>query len=173
MQAYVTMTIPNTEIRYIYENHIMEWLKQRMKAVDFSDMYDALLKGDAEGVEGAVKGCLKRCISFYDEKETFYHGFMIGVLANLGEYRLLSNRETGDGRADLILKPLDEQKPAVVLELKYASDGRKLEEECDNALRQIEEKHYTDELAEDGCSGIIKYGICFYKKSCKVKCDRS
>lgn len=173
MQAYVTMTIPNMEIRYIYESHIMEWLKQRMKAADFSDMYDALLKGDAEGVEGAVKGCLKRCISFYNEKETFYHGFMIGVLANLGEYRLLSNRETGDGRADLILKPLDEQKPAVILELKYASDGRKLEEECDNALRQIEEKHYTDELAEDGCSGIIKYGICFYRKSCKVKCDRS
>lgn len=173
MQAYVTMAIPNMEVRYIYESHIMEWLKRRIKTADFTDLYRAVLSGSAEGAESAIGSYLKRCISFYDEKETFYHGFMLGIMGNIAEYRLLSNWETGDGRADIILKPLDDQRPAVIMELKYASDGRKLEEGCDKALRQIEENNYAEELSEDGYSNIIKYGICFYKKGCRVKCSKN
>lgn len=97
---------------------------------------------------------------------------MIGIMSNLEQYRILSNRETGDGRADLILKPLDERNPAVIFELKYTSDSTKLENKCDEAIWQIEERHYMDELLEDGCINIIKYGICFHKKNCKVKCSK-
>lgn len=172
-QVYITMAIPNMEVRYIYECNIMEWLKRRTKATDFSSMYHDILSGDAKGFESAAQSYLKRCISFFDEKETFYHGFMIGIMGNLEEYRILSNRESGNGRADIILKPLDNQKPAVVMELKYAGDGRELEAKCEEAIRQIEEKNYVNELVEDGCSSIIKYGICFFKKSCKVKCSRT
>ncbi|HBA68283.1 MAG TPA: AAA family ATPase [Lachnospiraceae bacterium] len=171
-QAYVTMAIPNREVRYIYETSIMEWFRQCAVTADFSDIYLAMLNGNAVDFETYMKDCLKRCISFYDEKETFYHGFVMGIIGNLKGYRILSNRETGNGRADIILKPLDDRNPAVIFELKYTKDSAKMEAECDNALRQIEERGYMDELLEDGCSNVVKYGICFCKKNCRIRCRK-
>ena len=147
----------------------MEWLKRKVTTTDFSNIYHAVLSGDAVDFEASVKKYLKRCISFYDEKETFYHGLMLGILGNLEDYRIMSNREMGDCRADIILKPLDDQNPAVILELKYTKVSTKLEEGCDEALDQIENRNYADELLEDECNGIIKYGICFCKKNCRIK----
>ena len=129
--------------------------------------------GDAENFEIFIRDYLKRSISFYDEKETFYHGFLMGIMSNLKGYRILSNRESGDGRADLILRPFDEHNPAIIFELKYTNDSAKLSRKCEEALQQIDERRYIDELVEDGYNGIIKYGICFYRKSCKVKCSKS
>ena len=171
MQAHIMMAVPNREVRYIYERNIMEWLKKRSRMVDFTDMYHAMLEGDADAFENLLRSFLKRSISFYDEKETFYHGFLIGVMNNLEGYRTLSNRETGDGRADLILKPFDEHDPAIIFELKYTKDSAKLDQKCGEALRQIKERSYADELAEDEYTSIIKYGICFCKKNCRVKCN--
>lgn len=173
MKAYITMAIPNMEVRYIYESNIMEWFKRRSKLTDFTEMYRAMLNKDEAAFEGFIKNYLKRSISFFDEKETFYHGFMIGIMSNLEEYRILSNRETGDGRADLILKPLYDRNPAIIFELKYTSDSSKLDEKCNEAVWQIEERHYAEELLEDGYSDIIKYGICFHKKNCRVKCSKN
>lgn len=172
MQAYITMAIPNMEVRYIYESNIMEWLKKRSKSADFTDMYHALLHGDAADLERNIKSYLKRSISFYDEKETFYHGLLTGMMSGLEGYRVLSNRETGEGRADLILRPFDDCNPAVILELKYTNDMARLEQKCEEALNQIEDRKYADELSGDGYADIIKYGICFYKKNCRVKCCR-
>ena len=172
-QAYITMAIPNMEVRYIYESNIMEWFKKCSKSVDFTDMYHAMRNGDAENFEIFIRDYLKRSISFYDEKETFYHGFLMGLMSNLKGYRILSNRESGDGRADLILRPFDEHNPAIIFELKYTNDSAKLSRKCEEALQQIDERRYIDELVEDGYNGIIKYGICFYRKSCKVKCSKS
>ena len=104
---------------------------------------------------------LKSNISYYDENDSFYHGFIMGLMGSVEQYRTLSNRETGIGRADIILKPFDEQKPAVVMELKYARNIKQLEEGCDIALQQIRDKHYENELIEDGCENIIEYGIKF------------
>ncbi len=171
MQAHIMMAVPNREVRYIYERNIMEWLKKRSRMADFTDMYHAMLEGDADAFENLLRSFLKRSISFYDEKETFYHGFLIGVMNNLEGYRTLSNRETGDGRADLILKPFDEHDPAIIFELKYTKDSCKLDQKCGEALRQIKERSYADELAEDEYNSIIKYGICFCKKNCRVKCN--
>lgn len=171
MQAHIMMAVPNREVRYIYERNIMEWLKKRSRMADFTDMYHAMLEGDADAFENLLRSFLKRSISFYDEKETFYHGFLIGVMNNLEGYRTLSNRETGDGRADLILKPFDEHDPAIIFELKYTKDSAKLDQKCGEALRQIKERSYADELAEDEYNSIIKYGICFCKKNCRVKCN--
>ena len=148
MQAHIMMAVPNREVRYIYERNIMEWLKKRSRMADFTDMYHAMLEGDADAFENLLRSFLKRSISFYDEKETFYHGFLIGVMNNLEGYRTLSNRETGDGRADLILKPFDEHDPAIIFELKYTKDSAKLDQKCGEALRQIKERSYADELAE-------------------------
>ena len=121
-------------------------------------------------MEELIKGYLKASISYYDENESFYHGFILGLMSSLEQYRILSNRETGNGRADILLKPYDEQNTAVIIELKYAKEFKGLEDGCNKALQQIETMHYTDELEEDGYQSILMYGICFYKKNCKVAC---
>lgn len=169
--AYLIMAIPNMEVRYIYKNNIMEWFNHHIKEMDLTQMYDAMLQGNESAFERFVKAQLQASISYYDENESFYHGFMVGLMSSLDQYRILSNRETGDGRADLVLKPFDDQNTAVVLELKYTKDVTQLEAECDEALQQITEKHYTDELKEDGYEHILKYGICFCKKKCRIKCS--
>ena len=69
-----------------------------------------------------------------------------------------------------MLKPFVEKNAAVIMELKYAKNIKMLQEGCDVALQQIQEKHYEDELIEEGYNHIIEYGICFYKKSCRIKC---
>ena len=168
-RAYMTMAIPNKEIRYIYENHLMEWLGRRIRSIDCTEIYRAILEGDAQEFEILLRKQLKGCISYYDEKESFYHGFMTGIVSLIDGYRILSNRETGDGRADIMMLPLEEEKPALILELKYVKDIKKLDAGCDMALQQIEEREYADELVESGCEQIIKYGICFCRKSCRVK----
>ncbi len=66
--------------------------------------------------------------------------------------------------------PVELKKPAVVIELKCVKNIKQMEEGCDRALEQIEDRHYTDEVIEEGCTHILKYGICFYKKLCMVKC---
>lgn len=171
-KAYLTMAIPNMEVRYIYENSIMQWMNQRVKKMNLDKLHEAVLTGDCKAFQTIVSSQLKSNISYYDENESFYHGFIMGLMSSVEQYRTLSNRETGIGRADIILKPFDEQKPAVVMELKYARNTKQLEEGCDIALEQIRDKNYLDELIEDGCENIIEYGICFHKKTCRIKCNK-
>lgn len=122
-----------------------------------------------ERFEKALSRHLKGGISYYDSGEAFYHGFMLGILGGMADYAVSSNRETGDGRADLVLKPLYEEDVPVIMEFKYVTNIRELDAGCDAALRQIEDKNYMEILTEDGYCNILKYGICFYKKTCKIK----
>ena len=108
-----------------------------------------------------------------DSAEKFYHGFLLGLLGGLGGYKKKSNMESGTGRYDIILMPYDEQKPAVILELKRARKFTEMENLCKEALQQIEQKHYDAVLAEEGYPLILKYGICFCKKSCMVKTNQT
>lgn len=103
----------------------------------------------------------------------FYHGFLLGLLSGLKDYEILSNRESGDGRYDIILKPYDEKQPAVILELKRAKKFTEMESLCKDGLKQITELHYDDEIVEEGYPRILKYVICFCKKSCMVMLDKS
>lgn len=84
------------------------------------------------------------------------------------EYIKQDLRESGNGRTDILLKPYDEKKPAVILELKYAEKFTQMEEKCKEALNQIDEKGYADGLTNEGYEKILKYGICFCQKSCRV-----
>ena len=145
-RVYMTMAIPNMEVRYIYENTIMEWFRRRVMKLDLTPLHQALLNGKAKTLEELIKGYLKASISYYDENESFYHGFILGLMSSLEQYRILSNREAGNGRADILLKPYDEQNTAVIIELKYAKEFKGLEDGCSKALQQIETMHYTDEL---------------------------
>ena len=104
-----------------------------------------------------------------DSQESFYHGFLTGVLRGIKGYVAKSNRESGIGRGDIFLRPKDLRKVAVIIEVKIADTAKDLEEKCDAALKQIKEKKYEDDLAYEGYTQIIKYGIAFCRKMCKIK----
>lgn len=166
---YMQMAIPNAEIRYIYRNTILSWFDKSVKALDRTPLYEAVIHGDATTLENILRRRLMESISFYDAAEQFYHGFMVGMLSGLGDYLLKSNREAGDGRPDLVMVPLDERMPVVIFEFKIAKNFTLMEQGCKEALRQIEKRHYDAEYREEGYENYIKYGICFFKKSCKIK----
>ncbi len=168
-QIYLSMTIPNEEILYIYKNHIQEWMQQRIKAVDFSELYNAILNGNTEIFESVLKKHLRESISFMDSAENFYHGFLLGLLGGMQDYNKSSNRESGEGRYDIVLKPYDEKQPAIILELKRVQRFTEMENMCYKALQQIDDKHYDKSLLDEGYMIIKKYGICFCKKSCMIK----
>lgn len=93
---------------------------------------------------------------------------MLGLLRGLQKYERLSNRESGEERYDIVLKPYDEHQPATIFELKRAKRFTEMKAMCQEALQQIEDKHYDAELIDEGYPIIKKYGICFCKKSCMV-----
>lgn len=167
--AYVTLTIPNEEVRYIYRNTIREWFEQQVKIMDLHPLYDAILTGNCYILEEFLKNQLRKSISYFDSSESFYHGFMLGLMKPLQDYEIHSNFESGEGRSDLLLIPLDEKQPAVIMEFKHVKRFSEMDTGCSDALRQINDKHYDAELLEDGYETILKYGICFCKKSCRIK----
>jgi hypothetical protein len=103
VQIYVTLALPNKEILYIYENSIKFWFQQQNKSMDFSNLYRAILNQDCRAVEECIKEQLRRSISYHDTVELFYHGFMVGILSGLKDYRVKSNREGGNGRTDMAI----------------------------------------------------------------------
>ena len=132
------------------------------------NLLKSLISGNVETVNEIIGEWLSETISFYDEKESYYHGFMSGLLSGFKGYKLRSNRESGDGRPDLLLMERN-GRTAVILEFKIVPEGRTLNGMADEAVRQIEEDHYEEELLHDGYQNIIKYGIAFNQKKCLVK----
>ena len=102
-------------------------------------------------------------------KENFYHGILLGILSFQYAWCVSSNKESGDGYSDILIETEDGE-TGIVLELKYAEDGN-LEVACQEALRQIGEKRYGEELLDEGIGSILKYGVAFYKKRCRVMMD--
>lgn len=166
---YLTMAIPNEEVRYIYQNTIRDWFEQKQKKYDFSVLYEGLKSGECEQIESFINSQLTASISYYDDAERFYHGYMIGILSQMTGYEIQSNKEQGNGRPDILLKPFSPKQPAIILELKHAHKFTQMEELCDKALEQIEERKYDTELVDEGYQSILKYGICFCRKNCMVK----
>ena len=102
-----------------------------------------------------------------EEKEIFYHGILLGILKNYSGWVVKSNRESGDGFADILLKPKNPD-AGIIVELKYARSLHDLDQACERALEQIEDRRYDTELREDGRNDILAYGIAFCRKRCKV-----
>ncbi len=164
----VRLVIPNLEVKKVYEYTILAWFHEEMRRQDFHDLYRALENGDAAGVQSVLNEQLQRSISFYDSAENFYHGFLTGILNQSQSYRVKSNRESGSGRSDLLLCPLDLEKKAFVLELKTSAKFKDALEDAEKAVEQIRRMCYADELLEDGYEEVDVYGIAFYRKNCKV-----
>ena len=167
---YLSMAIPNTEIKTIYKNSITYWFDQRMKETDRSPLKHALEAGDCEAAEDFINSQLADTISYYDYAENFYHGFMAGLLVNIGGYRVKSNRESGNGRPDIVMQTVQVRKGRVILlELKIAGSVAEMEAACDRALAQIEEQHYAEPFITEGYPEVKKYALSFCRKECMVK----
>lgn len=136
---------------------------------DLSELYRSILDGDRKKLSEFLSEMLMETISFYDYQENYYHGFLAGLLKHFGDYIVVSNRESGSGRPDLILKYPSVRGKAVIFEIKTADSYQDLECRCDEALQQIEKRHYADSLRKEGYQTILKYGVAFYKKECMVK----
>ena len=101
-----------------------------------------------------------------DMKENFYHGVLLGILGVKTRWGISSNREMGEGYADILAEP-DSGDVGIIIEVKYAHD-RNLDRAYKEALKQIEYTKYEDDLEDDGVGKILKYGIACYKKRCKA-----
>ena len=166
---WLEMKIPNIEVATIYENSISYWFEQRMKETDRSPLVRALETGDCEAAENFISEQLFHTISYYDYAENFYHGFMAGLLVNIGGYLVRSNRESGNGRPDIVMTESKFRGRAMILELKISDTITDMEKKCEEALTQMEEQKYESSLEEDCFQPILKYAICFFKKRCMVK----
>jgi hypothetical protein len=169
---FLVLAIPNKEVRYVYKRKIAEWMKDTITSQKHTQLYESVQNGDASKFAEELNICLGRSISYMDNYESFYHGFLIGLLDNMGEYEVRSNRESGNGRGDIFIMSSDNKKFGAVIEIKLANSFQLLDKSCDQALGQIAEKNYVGELRYMGYQKIFQYGIAFYKKNCAVKvCD--
>lgn len=107
-------------------------------------------------------------ISFFDYAENYYHSFLAGLLKTSQKYVVYSNRESGTGRSDIVLKTPSVRGAAVIIELKVTNTFDKMEDMCREALKRIEDRNYEANLRTEGYRNILKYGICFYRKECMV-----
>ena len=163
------LRIPNEELLYVYETIIRYWFEEKVKEKDLSKLYQSLFDGNEEVLSLEISNILSQSISYYDSGENFYHGFLLGILQNIDNYKIYSNIESGSGRCDIMLEPIKFDNPAIVIELKRTKNRKELDITCEKALEQIENNKYIERLENEGYDNIIKYGIAFFKKICKVK----
>ena len=167
------LRIPNEEIKQVYSQEILNTIAVGADRNTFDTLFDALFSGQEKDFEDRLQQILLRFASTYDtaNKESFYHGFMLGISALFldKQYIVESNRESGYGRFDIAIFPKDTQKAGVILEFKAADRTESLEEKAGEALRQIQDKQYEAEFAKRDIASLWKYGVAFCGKQVCVK----
>ena len=173
------LIIPNKEVREVFLLQIRDWFDQ-VVANDHAStekINRGFLEGKTDDIQRELTMFLGETISVLDtkarneEKEIFYHGILIGILKNYSGWAVKSNRESGDGYADILLKPKNPD-VGIVIELKYAHSMNELDKACERAMEQIKNHRYDAELREDGRNDLLAYGIAFCKKRCKVVVEK-
>jgi len=137
---YAEMVIPNREVGTVYKRMIMQWFDEKIRTTGTDDLFKAIIDGNAEGFEEEVNNWLDESISYHDNYESFYHGFLAGLLMGRRGYRVESNRENGKGRTDITICEYRKRTFAVVIEVKIAKNFMDLDNACDSAMKQIAEK---------------------------------
>ena len=160
------LMIPNAEIRQIFETTVQEWFDDSARKENRTVLFDAVWSGDIETLTEEMNELLRKTISYHDYKEDFYHAFLAGIFTGAG-YSVDSNRERGEGRSDVVVRNSSKGRVAL-FEAKYAKTLDGLEASCEAALRQIKDRQYAKDFADD-YDDILCYGIAFYKKRCLVK----
>lgn len=166
------LAIPNREIRDIYQREILERLRSGMNLSAVYMTMQALVEGNVQLFAKGLAEYLTQIVSVYDtaHKESFYHGLILGLTALvIADYTIESNRESGYGRFDVALFPKNAQKWGIVLEFKVAQTIEELPAKADEALRQIQEKKYTETFNTRGIHRVWQYGIAFCGKEICVR----
>ncbi len=184
MTGYLTITerpsggkyalrIPNREVRQIYTQQVLSWFREsvRKDTDKLTSLYTAFEAGDTETIANYLNRQLITTVSFYDARESFYHGFLLALLSTCATWEVSSNAETGIGRADIIVEREDGQL-GFVIEIKDVRDRQKMDAACEAAMKQIEEKDYTAVLRRYGVEKIWAYGIAFCDKKCRIVAER-
>lgn len=164
----VALVIPNNEVKEIYKDTIITWFDDSVKSFEIDKLFDAVWKNDCKIITEELNRLLLKTISYHDYKEDFYHAFLAGIFTG-GGYIVESNREHGEGRSDIVVVNPDNYH-ALIFEVKCAKKMDQLEEECDEALKQIFNRKYSLDFIEK-YRKITRFGIAFYKKNCLVKCE--
>ena len=170
---YCMVGIPNREVRSVFAKEIVNRLQRSNQRLQVVAFHENLLAGKSEPFAKALALYLETIASFHDtaNRENFYHGFMLGMLALLvPRYRVESNRESGYGRFDLAIFPKNKGQAGVLMEFKVAKTEAELPKEAEVALQQIEDMDYLAEFREQGVANVWKYGIAFYGKKLKLVC---
>jgi len=169
---YAEMVIPNREVSTVYKRMIMQWFDEKIRTNGTDDLFKAIIDGNAESFEEEVNNWLDESISYHDNYESFYHGFLAGLLMGRRGYRVESNRENGKGRTDITICEYRKRTFAVVIEVKIAKNFMDLDNACDKAMKQIEDKHYVSNMKQNGYKKVLKYGVAFCsEKVCRVKLE--
>ena len=165
-EGMVALMIPNAEIREIFETTVIKWFDDSAKKWNRNALFDAVWNGDSDGITKEMNALLRRTISYHDYREDFYHAFLAGIFTGAG-YMVDSNKEHGEGRSDVVVYDSINGRVAI-FEAKYTKVLDNLENACDMALQQIDDRLYAKEY-EDDYDQILCYGISFFKKRCRVK----
>ena len=168
-ETYYDMVIPNVEIKSIYKNTIRSWFIDHINRDSRTDILESVIHADAEKLEDLLCTWLTNTISCFDEQENYYHGFVTGLVSGFNGYMVISNRESGNGRFDLVVKQRSRWHHAAILEFKVVEKYNQMTKACEDALRQIEEKDYEASLRDEQYENIAKLGICFCQKRCRIK----
>ena len=161
------VSIPNKEIASVYKNEVLSTTANKIA--------ESLYENDCKKLQSAIAEYMDKSISFYDGgAEGFYHGLMLGLIALMdNQYKIKSNRESGDGRYDVCMIPREKRYPGIIFEMKWKekiSEGA-LESLADEALTQINKLRYDSEMKEEGIDDILKFGIAFSGKKVRVKTE--
>ena len=158
------LVIPNKEVYEIYKQSFMSYFEDYTTSRK-GELYQEFVDGDAKKVNLLLNDILLRSISYFDNQESFYHGFLVGLL---NDYEVVSNRESGNGRFDVCVLPENILGTVVLIECKHSISEDDLIDDAKEGARQIVEQKYLEEHKFKKYENVIGYGISFYKKQCYV-----
>ena len=170
------LVIPNKEVREVFVLQIQEWFKTVVANENdtMKLLSRAILDKDEQQIARQLNIVMGRMISILDTKapddmkENFYHGLLLGLLRGSNpDWLIKSNRESGDGFSDILIKPEDPD-AGIIIEVKYAKEIKGLDAACDAAMAQIKDKRYDEALRDEDRCDILAYGIAFCRKRCRV-----
>ncbi|MFR1643878.1 AAA family ATPase [Faecalibacillus intestinalis] len=159
------LIIPNKEVYEIYKQSFMSYFED-YTFVRKEDLYQCLVREDVDQANEILGDILSRSISYFDNQESFYHGFLVGLFSGK---KIKSNREAMNGRFDLCILPKQIFQTALILECKHSKSVKELVSDAKEGAKQIIDNKYEDEIINDGYLHVKGYGISFYKKYCYIE----
>ena len=170
------VALPNKEISFVYSKEILSQLEYIIPRSLAIEIQEALYKMDVDALQRGLEKYLVQTISFYDAaNESYYHGMVVGLCAMMiNNFRITSNRESGNGRYDIQMLPLTKHLPGFLIEIKAEKDcsEKQLEDLAQAALQQINDRSYSTEMQALGITSIIKYGLAFSGKRARIAAER-